>query len=65
MLVRLETLLVEDDMRANELFRDSAALLRLALGNQADELGQWINGFDYPAALAALRVIRASRPELV
>ena len=64
-LVRLETLLVEDDMRANELFRDSAALLRLALGNQADELGQWINGFDYPAALAALRVIRASRPELV
>ncbi|MDS4021374.1 MAG: PAS domain S-box protein [Candidatus Competibacter sp.] len=64
-LARLEPLLAGDDVRANAVFRESAALLRAALGEVAtDDLARQIEAFDYEQALAALRAVRARRPAL-
>jgi hypothetical protein len=51
-------LLALDDTAANELFAASHALLRLALGETADQLGRQIENFDYQAALVILKTVR-------
>jgi len=58
-LSRLESLLAADDIEASAAFRDALPLLRKALGAAADELGQQIGSFDFPAALACLRAVRS------
>ncbi|MBI1395766.1 MAG: PAS domain-containing protein [Betaproteobacteria bacterium] len=58
----LERLLGQDDMRANELVRDSRDILRAALGEQALALERQVASFEYMAALGTLRAILASRP---
>ncbi|HRY14287.1 MAG TPA: PAS domain S-box protein [Candidatus Competibacteraceae bacterium] len=62
-LARLEALLMEDDMEASGVFRESAGLLRAALGPAADEMERHINVFDYSGALVLLNKIRTGRPE--
>ncbi len=51
LLQRLQRLLARDDTAANALFLDSEALLLSALGVKAEQMGQHISHFDYPAAL--------------
>ncbi len=58
-LERLERLLAEDNIEAGSVFRQSAPLLRAALGMATEELAWAISRFDYPAALARLRALRA------
>ena len=57
LLAELETLLAEDNTRAGKLARESADLLRAALGTHYAALAQHIDVFDYEAALATLRKI--------
>ncbi len=64
LLARLEDLLQADDIEANQVFHESAPLLRLALGEQLDRLQRQVNAFEYGTALASLRAARAARPEL-
>jgi signal transduction histidine kinase/DNA-binding response OmpR family regulator len=56
-LQRLELLLKEDDMLANETLRASAPLLRTALQGQFDQLERLVEAFEYEAALRELRAI--------
>ncbi|MDG4552994.1 MAG: PAS domain S-box protein [Candidatus Competibacter sp.] len=63
-LARLETLLAQANIEANAVFRGSAAPLKAALGERADDLARWIDNFDYERALLVLREVRASQPEL-
>ena len=53
-LDHLGALLAEDDTAANALFLESEALLKSTLGAEVEQLGQQIEAFDYPAALATL-----------
>ncbi|MCB1777724.1 MAG: response regulator, partial [Candidatus Competibacteraceae bacterium] len=62
-LARLKALLLEDDMRANEVFRESAGALRVALGPVADQMERHINAFDYLEALALLNKIHVGNLE--
>ncbi|MDS4021404.1 MAG: PAS domain S-box protein [Candidatus Competibacter sp.] len=62
-LARLESLLAEDDIRADDVFRAAAPLLRAVLGDAARELEQRIGNFDYDRALQILRAFLAARPE--
>ncbi|MCB1776660.1 MAG: response regulator, partial [Candidatus Competibacteraceae bacterium] len=57
-LARLELLLMEDDMEANEAFRKSAEVLRAALGSAVDQIERHIHAFDYAGALVLLNKIR-------
>jgi CheY-like chemotaxis protein len=63
-MVKLEGLLVEDDIRASQLMQESAVMLRAALGDTARVLETQIGSFDYPAALAELRDARAQLESL-
>ncbi|MBK5966407.1 hypothetical protein CCR95_20545 [Thiocystis minor] len=63
-LTQLTTLLAEDDTEANRVFRDAAPLLMAALGEPAREIGRLIAAFDYASALAWLREILATWPEI-
>lgn len=58
LLDQLEKTLAANDTAANDLFARSEALLRLALGDMADRIGQQIEGFDYLAAHASLQAAR-------
>ncbi|HYP67318.1 MAG TPA: PAS domain S-box protein [Thiobacillaceae bacterium] len=58
-LLKLEQLLAQDDIRASELMHESTSLLRAALGEAARVMETRISGFDYPAALDQLRRARA------
>ena len=58
-LIKLEFLLAQDDIRASQLMQESTPLLRAALGDAARMMETQISGFDYPAALAKLRHARA------
>jgi CheY-like chemotaxis protein/HPt (histidine-containing phosphotransfer) domain-containing protein len=59
-LAELSALLVEDNVRAAQVRRDHAALLRAALGDSAAALERQIDDFDYEAALRTLDEARAS-----
>ncbi|MBU1666631.1 MAG: response regulator, partial [Gammaproteobacteria bacterium] len=54
-VMELDALLAEDNSRAGPLLRDSAPLLRAALGERFDALARQIENFDYDAALVTLR----------
>lgn len=62
-LARLDKLLAEDDVRANQAFREAAPLLRTALGAVAAKLEQQIEGFEYQLALEILRGWMAAHPQ--
>ncbi len=64
LLARLEDLLQADDIEANQLFHESAKMLRPALGEQVDCIERQLNGFEYGMALASIRAARAACPEL-
>jgi CheY-like chemotaxis protein len=57
-LTRLEALLEQGDIAANELARAEAPLLRAELGATGDTLLRQIADFDYEAALVSLRAAR-------
>jgi hypothetical protein len=54
-LEQLEALLARDDTAAGNLFAANRPLLLACLGAGATQLGQQIDGFDYPPALATAR----------
>ncbi|MDP2794095.1 MAG: hypothetical protein Q8O25_08480, partial [Sulfurisoma sp.] len=54
-LAQLEALLKTGDMAANDLARDEAGLLRVALGTAAEDILRRIAVFDHEGALEALR----------
>ena len=59
-LESLRQLLEIDNMAAGDLFLESEALLKSALGSDVEQLGKQIEAFDYPAALITLKSILAS-----
>jgi CheY-like chemotaxis protein/HPt (histidine-containing phosphotransfer) domain-containing protein len=63
LLAQLENLLLDDDMQVNTLWRNSAAWVHTALGDQADELTKLIESFNYSAALSVVHSIQASMPQ--
>ncbi len=60
----LQPLLAQDDIRAGDLYRENAAMLRQTLGNDCDALERHIAGYDFKAALTALRHIAGKHEEL-
>ena len=46
----LQILLAQDDTRANDLFVESEMLLRGTYGEEMQQLGRYIEAFDYSAA---------------
>ena len=58
-LAELSRLLAEDNVRAAQVMRDQAELLRAALGESAVELERRIDAFDYEAALRMLDAAHA------
>jgi len=56
----LVKLLEKDDAAANTLFLESEALLKKTYGTEVEQLGQQIEVFDYPAALATAESIYSS-----
>jgi len=62
-LARLEVLLMQDDMQATQLMRDSAPLLLAALGEDAGELQRHVDRFEYEPALFALRALMQRHSE--
>jgi HPt (histidine-containing phosphotransfer) domain-containing protein len=63
-LERLRALLAEDDMQASDVLAGVMPTLRAALGAEADPLIRAVEVFDFPAALATLRELRAAHAEL-
>ena len=59
LLAELETLLACDDAASNKAFADAAPLLRRASEADFEELERQMARYDYPAAQAAVRVLRA------
>ena len=59
----LETLIAEDDVRAETLLKDAQPVLEAALGDGYARIGRPLARFDFDAALAALREARQSLPE--
>ncbi|MEQ1500879.1 MAG: PAS domain S-box protein [Myxococcota bacterium] len=55
LLVRLEALLLEDDLGAQDLLRDGRDLLVARLGRAFGSIERSMEQFDFPAALGALR----------
>ena len=60
----LESLLINDDARALRTFRESAGMLRAALGDVESDLGRAVNAFDFDKALEVLRDGIAGHPRL-
>jgi len=54
-VMELDALLAEDNSRAGHLLRDSAPLLRAALGERYVALARQVENYDYDAALVTLR----------
>ncbi|MEH6625637.1 MAG: MASE3 domain-containing protein [Motiliproteus sp.] len=65
LLQRLQHLLAQDNTAANALFLDSEMLLRSALGAKAEQLGQHIAHFDYPAALLLIESLAELELEVI
>jgi two-component system sensor histidine kinase/response regulator len=63
-VARLDALLAENDMQANEVFRDAAPMLRAGLGPPISVIERQINAFEYERALTLLRGAVAGQPEL-
>jgi CheY-like chemotaxis protein len=61
---RLEDLLEQEDAAAIDVFEECAPLLRAALGEAAASIETPLTGWDFAAALEALRQARAKRSEL-
>ncbi|MFO1421279.1 MAG: hypothetical protein U1F59_10195 [Candidatus Competibacteraceae bacterium] len=59
-VARLETLLEQANVGANELARDETPLLRAGLDPAGDTLLRQVAAFDYEAALTTLRADRAN-----
>ena len=59
-LDRLAPLLTINDAAVNDLFLESEELLKQSFGPAAEQLGQQIESFDYPAALITLESISDS-----
>lgn len=59
----LETLIAEDDVRAETLLKDAQPMLEAALGEGYAKIGRPLARFDFDAALAALREARHALPE--
>ena len=53
-VARLDALLANDDMRANDIFRDAAPMLRAALGPRIGMIERQISAFEYERALILL-----------
>ncbi len=62
-LDRIEALLAADNTQVGQLVRESAAALRLVLGDAAAVFERQVAAFDYPEALATLRSVRAATAE--
>lgn len=60
LLAELESMLAIDDTRALSLYRSVEIQLAAALGREADDLGGFINNFDFEKALSAVRKLLAS-----
>ena len=56
-LNRLQSLITKDDMEANSVFEKSRQLLQQSFGSIVEQLGQQIDIFNYPAALAIVKSI--------
>lgn len=56
-LARLKELLAADDTQAGVVFERHHAALREAYGEIVDRVATHIQGYDYPAALAALQAL--------
>ena len=63
-LTKLEPLLADSSMQANQLIETQAAMLKAALGPLGAELAQHIAQFCYPEALQTLHKARLECPEL-
>ena len=63
-VAHLDALLTENDMQANEVFRDAAPMLRAGLGPQTGVIERQINAFEYKRALTLLRAAVAGQSEL-
>lgn len=63
-VARIEALLANDDSEAVELFNEHAALLRAACGNAAATIEKDLARFMFLDALAALRQVKSSIPQL-
>jgi two-component system sensor histidine kinase/response regulator len=61
-LLELEQLLTEGDIRANRLIRSATTTLRRAFGVDADELLRLIEAFDHRAALLLLTKLKSGVP---
>ncbi|MFZ5484306.1 MAG: PAS domain S-box protein [Pseudomonadota bacterium] len=61
-LSHLSALLAADDTAANELFLEHHTALSLAYGASLEPLRRCIDGYDYPAALAACEALLAAPP---
>jgi PAS domain S-box-containing protein len=61
-LRELEALLTEDNGRAALLLRESAPILRIALGRHFDEISGHIKAFNFEAALRTLQRALATEP---
>ncbi len=61
---RLEELLEENDAGAIDVFGESAPLLLAAFGSATASVEASLNGWDFSAALQALRAAKAGRDEL-
>jgi len=60
---RLRELLAEDDMQANQVFRDAAPVLHAVFGEKAELLEQQIGDVQYHQALHTLRAALAEQAE--
>ncbi len=63
-IAHLNILLTEDDLRANQVFRDAAPLLRAGFGPQIGVVERQIGAFGYERALTTLHMVVAGCPEL-
>ena len=62
-LDKFDALLQAADFDAEAAFRALAPMLRAACGTRIDDIGAPLRRYDYPAALAALRTLRAAPDE--
>ena len=61
---RLQTLLAEDDLRASQVFADTAHLLRAWLGDPVSRIEQHIDAFEYQRALHILQALIADHADI-
>lgn len=64
LILQLEDLLADDDAGAVDLFDEAAPLFSTAFGPAADAIANSVKGYDFSDALAALRTLKRSHPQL-